>query len=243
LRYWPGKGATMNSKRWLAGCAVAASALLAAGCGGSGTGSGSGSPPGAATLGQQMRSAIRNASSVHVSGTAASSSQTVRLNLSLTRAGGMSGTVTLGQAPVTILVTGGKAYTKLTASALQAMHLPISTCGTFCNKYLVLPASDAAGLTGGMGWSQLMNPSTFSGTAKPGTKVTGPFTINGQQAWKVSDSSGTGYVAAHGPAYPLRITAPSGQGVGQIDFTQWNSATIPGPPPASQQGNLSQLHG
>ncbi|MGE5135642.1 MAG: hypothetical protein ACM32E_22375 [Gemmatimonadota bacterium] len=230
----------MSSKRWLAGCAVAVSALLAAGCGG---GTGSGSAPGAAALARQMRSAIRNATSVHVSGTAAGNGQQVHLNLSLTRAGGMSGTVALGQAQVTILVTGGKAYTKLTPSALSAMHLPISTCGTFCNKYLVLPASDAAGLTGGMGWSQLMNPSTFSGTARPGTKVTGPFTINGQQAWKVSDSSGTGYVAAHGPAYPLRIIAPRGQGPGQIDFTQWNSATIPGSPPASQQVTLSQLHG
>jgi len=190
-----------------------------------------------------MRSAIRNATSVHVSGAATGNGQQIHLNLSLTRAGGMSGTVTLGQAQVTILVTGGKAYTKLTASALSAMHLPVSTCGAFCNKYLVLPASDAAGLTGGMGWSQLLNPSTFSGTPKPGTRVTGPFTISGQQAWKVSDSSGTGYVAAHGPAYPLRITAPGGQGPGQIDFTQWNSATVPGPPPAGQQVNLSQLHG
>ncbi len=231
----------MRSTRWLAGCAIAASALLAAGCGAPSSGSGSGSPPNATALAQQLRTAVRGATSVHVSGVAAQHGQTVHLDLSLTKAGGMSGTISVGSAPVTLLATGGKFYLKVTASALRAMHLPASACAAICSKYLVVPAGEAKGMTGGLGWSRLMNPSTFKGNPGPGVKVTGPFTVNGQQAWKVSDKSGTGYVAAHGPAYPLRITPPKGEGTGQIDFTQWNSVTIPGPPPASQQVNLSQL--
>jgi hypothetical protein len=229
----------MRSTRWLAGCVMAVSALLAAGCGGSG----SGSPPSATALAGQMRSAIKGATSVHVTGTVAESGQTIHMDLSLTRSGSMSGTIGIGPAPITILATGGKVYMKMTAAALSTMHLPSSACAMVCNKYLVLPAAQAQGLTGNMGWSQLLNPSTSKYNPGPGTKVTGPVTINGQSAWKVSDNSGTGYVAASGPAYPLRITPPRGQGIGEIDFSQWNSVKIPSPPPASQQVNLSKLGG
>lgn len=232
----------MRSTRWLAGCVIAVTALLAAGCGG-GSGSGSGSPPSATALAQQLRTAIKGATSVHVSGVVTQHGQTIHMDLGLTKAGGMSGTLSVGSAPVTILATGGKVYMKMTASALKAMNLPTTACAIVCNKYLVLSAADAKGMTGNMGWGELLNPSTFKGNPGPGVKVTGPFTVNGQQAWKVSDKSGNGYVAAHGPAYPLRITPPKGQGVGQIDFTQWNSVTIPGPPPANQQVNLSKLGG
>ena len=123
------------------------------------------------------------------------------------------------------------------------MHVPASACAMVCGRYLVLPAASARGMTGNMGWGELMNPSAFRGNPGAGVTVTGPVTINSRQAWKVSGKGGTGYVAAHGPAYPLRITTPGGQGAGQIDFTQWNSVTIPGPPPASQQVDLSKLGG
>jgi hypothetical protein len=55
---------------------------------------------------------------------------------------------------------------------------------------------------------------------------------------RASDGS-TVYVAAQGPPYPLRLT----KGPSRIDFTQWNSVTIPPPPPASQVVDLSQLTG
>jgi hypothetical protein len=65
-------------------------------------------------------------------------------------------------------------------------------------------------------------------------------TVNGRPAWQMRASDGsTVYVAAQGPPYPLRLT----KGPSRIDFTQWNSVTIPPPPPASQVVDLSQLTG
>ena len=59
-------------------------------------------------------------------------------------------------------------------------------------------------------------------------------------AWQMRASDGsTVYVAAQGPPYPLRLT----KGSSRADFTQWNSVTIPPPPPASQIVDLSQLTG
>jgi hypothetical protein len=65
-------------------------------------------------------------------------------------------------------------------------------------------------------------------------------TVDGQPAWQMRASDGsTVYVAAQGPPYPLRLT----KGPSRADFTQWNSVTIPPPPPASQVVDLSQLTG
>jgi hypothetical protein len=48
---------------------------------------------------------------------------------------------------------------------------------------------------------------------------------------------GTVYVAAQGTPYPLRLV----KGSNRVDFTQWNSATIPPLPPANQVIDLSKL--
>jgi hypothetical protein len=232
----------MRSTRWLAGGAIALSALLAAGCSGStGAGSAAGAP-GSSALAKSLLTALKGATSVHISGATAEGGQAVHLDLSMTRAGGMSGTMAVGPGPVTILATGGKVYLKLTADALKTMHLPASACALVCHKYLQLSQADARGFTGGMGWSTLLNPASFSGRNRADGKVSGPVTVNGQSAWAVRAKDGsTGYVAARGPAYLLRVTPPRGQGNGQINFTQWNSVTIPPAPPASQVVTLSQL--
>jgi hypothetical protein len=57
-----------------------------------------------------------------------------------------------------------------------------------------------------------------------------------------STDGGVGYVAAQGTPYLLRISAPKGQ-TGQIDFSEWNSVTIPPPPPASQVVDINKLFG
>jgi hypothetical protein len=105
-----------------------------------------------------------------------------------------------------------------------------------CGKYLELTAGQARGMTGDLGWSALV--------AAPGNSVPKSLhyvrtvTVDGQPAWQLAVSGkGAVDVAARGAPYPLRLS----EGPNRLDFTQWNSATIPPPPPSSQVVNLSQL--
>jgi hypothetical protein len=73
----------------------------------------------------------------------------------------------------------------------------------------------------------------------PGWSYVRTVTVHGQPAWqmKATDES-TASVAAQGTPYLLRLA----KGSQHIDFTQWNSVTIPPPPPASKVVDLGQLN-
>lgn len=228
----------MRSRHWLAGCAIAVSALLATGCGGGGAGSGSATPA-PSSLGTSMLTAIRQASSVHLSAVVSQGSQHITLDLSMSKTGGAAGTVAMGAAPFSILTTGGKTYLKLSASSLEFMHLPTSVCATFCTKWLLVPSGEAKSMD--FSWASFVGSLSHGNPGQGGT-VTGAATVKGQRAWVLKANDGSRiYVAASGPAYPLRVVAPGTQG--HLDFTQWNSVTIPPPPPASKVVDISKLGG
>src|SRR5215475_14388760 len=115
-----GEETSMKALRWSAGSAAVVAVLLVAGCsgGGSGTaGSGGSSSPGvsasagpapdAAALPKQVRSAMKNATSFHVSAVVRQGGSKVSADMSMTRSGNMSGTMSAGQTPVSVLVTEG----------------------------------------------------------------------------------------------------------------------------------------
>jgi hypothetical protein len=219
--------------------AVTLAALVAAGCGGSGSASPgatatAGPPPGAAALAKQVNAAVAKATSVHLSAHVLQGNTRAGLNLSMTRAGEMSGQISLNDAPVTILVTDGQTYLKLTAAALKAENLPSAACSLMCGKYLKLPASQAKSMLSGIGWSDFVGHST----TPPNWSYVKTVTLNGQPAWQMRvPGQGIAYIAAQGQPYPLRLTQASNR----ADFTQWNSVTIPPPPAASQVVDLSQV--
>ncbi len=238
---------------------AASAALLAAGCGsssGSGSGSGSGGVSGASasagsstsatpsvsSLLSGMTTAFNQARSVHAAGTMATSGQTLMLDMSFTKTGEVSGTMAVGGASFYVLLTNGKAYIKVNAAFLKYVKAPAISCSLLCGKYL-LASGSLKGLTDSVSWSGMLAP-IMKGPGASGASITGQATVDGQQAWVLKASDGSiGYIAAQGPPYLLRLTPPAGQGTGSIDFTQWNSATIPSPPPASQVIDLSQLTG
>jgi hypothetical protein len=223
--------------RWLAFPAAAAICVAAAGCGSGG----SSSEPSPAQLTKEVQSAVNNAKSVHISGTATQQGKALGLNLSFTRANEVSGTVSLGGAGFAVLSTQGSTYIRVTAAFLQAENLPASACSEICGKWLKTSAAQSQSLTGDLSMKSLLGGIN---NGSPKFKEAGSTTINGQPAWilKATDGSGsTAYVASSGTHYLLRITEPSQHG--RLDFTQWNSATIPGPPPASQVVDLSKLGG
>ena len=227
----------MKIMRWWAMPVTAATMLMAA-CGGGSSGtstSPAGSPP--AALAQQINSAVAKATGVHVAAVVSQGGGTVTMDLSLTRANDVYGQMSYKGAPFTVLVTHGHTYVKVTGAALKTLGLPSAACVLMCNKYLKMTAGQSKGMTGNLGWSSMVGgPSN----TLPHLHYVRTTTVRGQPAWQLrAGRIGTVYVAAQGPSYPLRVVSPSGSN--HIDYTQWNSVTIPPPPPASQVVDLSQL--
>ena len=237
----------MKITRWWAIPVTVVATVLTAACGGGSSGSGSPPAPSAsvpaastaqppAALAEQINSALAKATSVQVAAVVSQRGVTVTVDMSLTRANDAYGQMTYKGAPFTVLVTQGHTYVKVTGATLKAMHLPSVACVLMCNKYLKMTAGQSSSITGGLGWPSMVSPST----SLPHLHYVRTTTVHGQPAWQMHAASvGTIYVAAQGPSYPLRVVSPSGSN--HIDFTQWNSVTIPPPPPASQVVNLSQL--
>jgi len=204
---------------------------------------GSGVPrrPDVAVVLQEMSTALRAASSVHISGTFQQGPKTVGVNLGITRSGELSGQISESGAAITLLVTHGHGYLKLNAAFLRIAHLPVAACARFCGKYLEYSKAQSQQLVSGLNMASM----TRSAASMPARKVKylGAVTVGGQPAWLLQDSHGNSvYVAAHGKPYIVRdVPAPPNQG--SVNLTQWNAVRIPGPPPASQVVTLRQLLG
>lgn len=236
----------MKALRWLAGSATVVAVLLVAGCSGGSSGTATtggsspasaaasaGAPPDPAALGKQVKSATAKATGVHILAVVTQGGSKISMNMSMTRAGEMSGTMSANQVALAMLVTRGHAYVKVTSGLLKSQHLPSAACALVCGKYLELPAGQAKSMLNGTDMSSLLGQLSAAKLTYVRT-----VTVDGQPAWQMRASDGsTVYVAAQGPPYPLRVT----KGVSRADFTQWNAVTIPAPPPASQVVDLSQL--
>jgi hypothetical protein len=238
--------------RWWAGPTAVVVTMLLAACGTAGSGKTSappssaspstassapasaGPPPDVATLARQVNAAVAKATSVHLTATGTQGRNSVGVNLSLTRSNDMYGQISFKNQPITMLATHGHTYVKVTAGTLKATGLPSAACVLMCGKYLKMSAGQARGFTGQVGWS------TFLGTSSslPRLHYVRTVSVNGQPAWEMSvRGKGTAYVAAQGTPYPLRLVFTSGR----VDFTQWDSVTIPPPPPANKVVDLNQL--
>lgn len=197
-------------------------------------------PPAMPVLLKAVAAAMRGASSVHVGGTASQGGKTLRLDLGMTRSGGMYGQIAEGGADLTVLITGGRVYLRVNAALLRLGHAPSSLCKVVCGKYLRMSAH-SRGLAG-LSMPAFMASVTRSITRTPAGKVSfgGTIAVGGEPAWVLLNGHGTALVAARGWPYLLRITQP---GQGTVSFTQWNAVRIPGPPPASQVLKPRQLGG
>ena len=220
------------------GIAFAVSAvLLAAGCG-----AGS-SNPSTDSLISSMKATANAARSVHISGSIVMQGQVVKIDMSFSRSGDASGTVSAGPVAYSIIVTGGKTYMAPNSAYLKQQGVPAKYCPVLCGKYANISSSGQQGVSSSLSMSAILGKA-LKALNPSGMPVTAKQTVNGQTAWVLTASDGTGYIAAQGKPYLLRVTG-TGPGTGgtgsSADFTQWNAATIPGPPPASQMVDTSKL--
>jgi hypothetical protein len=231
-------------RRWAATAIAAAAAVPLAACGAShspSAGASAGLPPASSTLAKQVNSAVKSATSVHVAGAVNQDGNTDSMSIDLTRSNEVYGQIGQNKVLLTVLATGGHTYLEVTSdSTVKAMGLPAVDCTLMCGKYLEMSSSQAQGFLSGLTWSSLLGQTN----TVPRFTYIRTVTLDGQPAWEVKVSQGnsvegTAYLSARGTPYPLELV----RGTNHLDFSQWDSVTIPPIPPASKVVDLSQLTG
>jgi len=221
--------------------AVTAAAIsvvgVLAGCGS--PSSSSGSVPAGQVM-SSVRTSVGRAHSVHMSGSVTQSGQKLTVDLSFD-GNNVYGTISEGGASFVLLSLNGTTYIKLNSSFLKFSKAPAQTCAIICGRYLELPTASATQITGQLSMSQLADQA-FSGAiaakAKQTSAVFVPATVNGQQVLQARQGSYSLDVTDNAARYPVLFTGPDGE---SIAFSDWNSVTMPPPPPAKDVVNVSQL--
>jgi hypothetical protein len=187
----------------------------------------------------QMKAAVRDAASMHMSGQVTAPGHPTGLDLDLLRGGDLAGTITQNGVPLHLIGADGKVYVKATPAFLRQVHAASAACSLICGKYVQLTSAEGSSLSGSLSMANLTSSLT-NGLPRHLTQV-GTTTVNGQQAVVLHGSDGSTLdVAAHGRPYPLRVIAPPGHHE-TVQFTRWNAIATPSAPPASQVINLNKL--
>ena len=207
----------MKAWRWPAGSAAVLVVLLVAGCSGGSAGiattggsspasvsASTGPPPDSAALRQQVKTAMAKATSVHISAVVSQSGSKVSVNMSMTRSGDMSGTMSADQTPVNVLVTQGHTYLKVSSGLLKSQHLPSAACALVCGKYLKMPNGQAKGMLNGLDMSSLLGQ-----VSVPRLSYVRTVTLNGQPAWQMRAGDGK-HGLCGGPGTVLPVARDEG---------------------------------
>lgn len=228
------------ASRFLHRAAVAAAVLTV----GALAGCGSSAPSSSESAGQVMsalHASVKTATSVHMTGAVTQGTEKLSLDISF-EGSNLYGTIGENGQSFVVLALNGKTYIKLDAAFLKLSGAPASTCTAICGKYVQLPASDASQITGQFTLPNMANAMFSSSVAakakKSGDKFT-PATVDGQQVLQFRQGNNALDVAnIGGTMYPVLFIGPDGD---RITFSNWNSVTLPGAPPASEVVNLSKL--
>jgi hypothetical protein len=224
---------------------VGAAAIALAACGSSG-GSGGASSGGGTSAAQrstpelvsQMKTAIGNATSMHMTGQVNASGQQAVLDLSLLRSGDLSGSITEHGVPLHLIGSGGKVYVKATPAFLRELKESKAVCVLMCGKYVQMSGAEGSRLSGSLSMASITRALVSS---IPHLTRTGTATVAGQRAIELRGADGsTVDVAASGPPYPLRVVSPPSHHE-RVLFSQWNQVRPPTPPKSSEVINLSKL--
>jgi hypothetical protein len=208
---------------------LAVVASLAAACGGSGGASSNGvaskSPDGIVAA---ATTAIRDAKSVHVSGSISNSGSPITLNLNLAAGKGGTGAMSENGLSFRIIVVKNVVY--ISGSDAFWRHFGGSAAAQlFHGKWLRGPATGQLASV-----AVLTNLQTLFNRllASHGTLAKGPTsTLHGQKVVAVNDKTrgGTLYVATTGKPYPIEISKTGPQG-GHVVFDRYNEAVSLNPP-------------
>jgi len=239
----------MSMRRVPAVPALALAGVLAlTACGPAASGSAKGSTtttkaaskPAADVLYNKARASALAATSVHLKGDMTSDGEHMVLDLAGTKSGDVIGSVGMGNEGTfelrrvggTVYLRSTKEYWKKNAGAEAAQMIG--------DKYFKLPAEAAKGmddLTVASLLKSMFEDENMPAFAKLTTRVEAG-TVNGQDAWVLSDRVGGDdaklYIAADDTHHLLRVSMPTGKDKGTMDFTEWDAVQPITQPAASQ---------
>ena len=248
----------------IAATAVAAPALLLAGCGGgdsatttasattaattaaagtSSTGASNVTTP-ASVLLDQARAAVTAATSVHIVGTAAaaSSGEAQALDLTAGRDGNGEGTIHFSPGDIDVRVVNGTPYAKAPAGFWAASGATAAQAKALGGVWVTAPASgsDAAQMTGFadmVDMAKVVDP-ILAGFGTP-TRAIGP-TLGGVPTVTLTDPTGNRlWLPRTGAPLPLRYHANATGRQGTVRYSAWSApVTVSAPAGAVDFGQL-----
>jgi hypothetical protein len=179
--------------------------------------------------------ATGSASSVQVSGKGTVSSTAVQVDV-VDGPGRGGGTITVSSEGIQVVLDGKQFYLKTTPGVIQGLTGSQATAAQDANKWLQTSSTNAsvAQLLPLLDITKLATTSFVFSSLPTKQPVT---TFHGQSAVPVVDPKGgeTVYVAATGKPYILGIKGPASNGGSTLVFSDYDHATIPGPPPGAVQ--------
>lgn len=220
--------------RWTihAGAGAALLALAVAACGGAGHSSATqpavSTPAGngvaamrADQATQEAVAALTSARSVHVAGTFTATGHSERFDMRFAGNSAADGSFTMNGAPIQVINCDGAMYLKAGQDGWTAMGNPAGTAGMMAGRWFKVGAALAPG-------QDPLSLAFFTGELAAHATLTGAKvtygTLTGHQVAIIAYPDGSRlYVAAVGPAYPLRFDVTGGTG-GSRDFSDYGAA-------------------
>lgn len=225
--------------RWTihAGAGAALLALAVAACGGAGHSGGTGPAapqPAASTPAGNGVTAMRadqatqaaltgltSARSVHVAGTFTADGRSERFDMRFAGNSAADGSFTMNGAPIQVVNCDGAMYLKAGQDGWTAMGNPAGTAGMMAGRWFKVGSAQAPG-QGPLSLAFFTGELAAHGTMTGATVSSG--TLAGRPVAVIAYPDGSRlYVAATGPAYPLRFDVAGGTG-GRRDFSDYGAA-------------------
>lgn len=196
--------------------------------------------PTAAAAYQLMRTSGAAALSVHITGTYSDLGQQVQLDVAGDRAGTtMRMLVNFGSGVIEILKVNHVFYLKADAAYWTRLDGSAAITKSAAGKYVKVPAGSAAGM-GDFRVGTLLDQVLAEGLSAPDQlkPTVQTIVVDGVPAYLITAKTGdvTFYVSADGQGRLLRAKSRKS---GTLDFAQWDSVVLTGPPPADQQASIA----
>lgn len=234
----------------LAGTALLASLALTA-CGSDSTDTTDGSSePAAETNGvealtadeilQEASDALESVASVRISGDISQDGQQTSIDMQFSNEGegSATGTLSVGEDSITLLVVDGQVYFSAEVSFWESQGLPPAFLDSVEGKYVEVPSTDesfGAFTDFGELTDELLTP---EGDVTKGEEST----VGDMPVIQLIDAKDGGVlsIALEGEPLPVRISSEEG---GEINFTEWNEPVTVEAPPADDIVDLESLTG
>lgn len=209
-------------RRRAAVAALLAGGLLLAGCGSSTNGV---EDLSAVEILTEVRAAVRDASSAHLTGTIGSADTGIEIDLTLTADGGANGTLTNGEQVITLLAVDGTTWYAAN-EAFWTGKVDAAKVAEVADKYVKLPATDSTFddfTDWDAFWQGALDP---EGVAQKGDVTE----FDGRQVVELIDTKTDGvlYVALEGEPYPVGVRGGKDQGT--VTLSDWNAPVTLEPP-------------